>query len=203
MIISKARGSYLDNNAGGDGLAGRVIRFFSRNARNYDKGRRGENIIVDALQPLDNSCHLINDVTLPSSKGNIDHIILTPKGVFVIETKHWEGNIVCNRDEWHRRYKKGFFSTKEFDAGSPSKQVKRNAFNLSKLIETRLFHNTYKIWIEGLVVFTNPGVNLELYEPSVTILRSHELYNYLINLKNTEHLSDNDIRSIADFVVNL
>jgi hypothetical protein len=78
-----------------------------------------------------------------------------------------------------------------------------NAFNLSKLIETRLFHNTFKVWVDGLVVFTNPRVHLELHELSITVLKAQELYNYRINLKQISQLSNNDIRSIANFVANL
>jgi hypothetical protein len=203
MIILKKRGTYLDDKSGGNGLKGTIIRFLSKDARNCDKGRRGEDAIVEVLQALNDSCYIINDITLPASRGNIDHVLLTPKGIFAIETKHWEGDIVCNGDEWHRRYHKGFFSTKNYDSGSPSRQVKMNAFNLSKLIETRLFHDTFRVWVDGLVVFTNPRVHLELYDPSITVLKSQELYNYLINLKQIARLSSNDIRSIANFVADL
>ena len=175
MIILKERGAYLDDKSGGDGLTGGIIRLFSKDARNYDKGRCGEDTITNMLQGLDDSCYLINDVILPSSRGNIDHVLLTPKGIFAIETKHWDGEIICHGDEWFRRYQKGFFSSKEYEMGSPSRQVKRNAFNLSSLIKSEVFHNTFKIWVERLVVFTHPNVQLELNEPTVTILEANEL----------------------------
>ena len=200
MIVLKKRSDYLDDKSGGDGLKGTIIRIFSKNARNCDKGRHGEDSIVEVLQSLDDYCYLINDIILPSSRGNIDHVPLTPKGIFAIETKNWEGEIICHGDEWHRRYHKGFFSSKDFDSGSPSRQVKTSAFNLSKLIETRLFHSAFRIWVDGLVVFTNPGVHLELHDPSITVLRINELYNYLINLRQMEKLSKKDIESIAKFI---
>jgi hypothetical protein len=139
MIILKKRGTYLDDKSSGNGLKGTIIRFLSKDARNCDKGRRGEDAIVEVLQALNNSCYLINDIVLPLSRGNIDQVLLTPKGIFAIETKHWKGEIVYNGDEWHRRYHKGFFSTRNYDSGSPCRQVKMNALNPSKLIETRLF----------------------------------------------------------------
>jgi hypothetical protein len=43
-----------------------------------------------------------------------------------------DGEIICHGDEWHRRYHKSLFSTKDFDAGSPGRQVKMNAINLSQ-----------------------------------------------------------------------
>jgi hypothetical protein len=203
MIVLKGRGNYLVDKSGGDGLKGSITRLFSKDARNCNKGRRGEDIIVDVLQRRDDSHYLINDVILPSSRGNIDHVLLTPKGIFVIETKHWDGEIICHGDEWHRRYRKGLFSAKDFDAGSPSRQVKMNAINLSRLIEARLFHDTFRIWVEGLVVFTNPRVRLKLHEPSVAVLRVDDLYDYIINLKNIMEFSKNDLKSIGKFIADL
>lgn len=201
MVVLKGRGNYLDDKSGGDGLKGSIIRLFSKDARNCNKGRRGEDVIVNVLQRLDDSHYLINDVTLPSSRSNIDHVLLTPNGIFAIETKHWEGEIICHGDEWHRRYRKGLFSAKDFDAGSPSRQVKMNAINLSRLIESRLFHNTFRIWVEGLVVFTNSGVRLELREPSVTVLRAEDMCDYVINIENMIELSKRDVESIGRFLV--
>jgi len=83
---------------------------------------------------------------------------------------------------------------------SPSRQVKRNAFNLSKLIKSKMFHNTFQLWVEGLVVFTHPNVHLELNEPSVTILKSNELFNYIINFRQTSKLSKSDLQSIGNFI---
>ena len=203
MIVLKGRSTYLDDKSGGDGLKGSIIRLFSKDARNCNKGRRGEDTIVDVLQRLDDSHYLINDVILPSSRGNVDHVLLTPKGIFAMETKHWEGEIICHGDEWHRRYHKGLFSTKYFDAGSPSRQVKMNAINLSRLIESRLFHNTFRIWVEGLVIFTNPRVRLKLHEPSVAVLRAEDLYDYIINFRKMTELSKNDLKSIGKFIADL
>jgi len=203
MIILKKRSAYLDNKSGGDGLTGGIIRLFSKDARNCNKGRCGEDIIINMLQGLDDSCYLINDVILPSSRGNIDHVLLTPKGIFAVETKHWDGMIICQGDEWLRRYQKGFFSRKDFEMGSPSRQVKRNAFNLSTLIKSDVFHNTFKVWVEGLVVFTHPNVHLEINEPSVTILKANELFNYIANFRQMSDLSRNDLQLIGNFIANI
>ncbi len=75
-----------------------------------------------------------------------------------------------------------------------------NAINLSRLVESRLFHNTFRIWVEGLVVFTNPKVRLKLHEPSVAVLRAKDLYDYIINFKEMNELSKNDLKSIGKFI---
>src|SRR5665648_56421 len=46
------------------------------------------------------SYHLLNNVTLPLSDGTtqIDHVLVSTKGIFVIETKHYTGWIFASRE---------------------------------------------------------------------------------------------------------
>lgn len=203
MIILKKRGDYLDKKSGGDGWVGRIIRFFSKRARDHNKGRLGEDIVINTLKSLNDSNYLVNDVILPSSWGNIDHVLLTPKGIFAIETKHWAGTIICHGDEWVQRKQKGLFFHKDYETDSPSKQVKKNAVNLSKLIKSEVFHDTFSVWVEGLVVFTKPGLHLELNEPSVKILKADKLFNYVVNLRPVSNLSKKDLESIGNFIAKI
>jgi len=85
-------------------------------SRNWRKGILGEKRVVEALTPLDDSYVLINDVVTPGGKGNIDHILIGPNGVFVIETKNYSGEVTCKQDSWYK------YSS--FPIRSPSKQVK-------------------------------------------------------------------------------
>ena len=71
---------------------------FLKSYLNYDQGLRGEQITIEALQDLPDSYSLINDVKLPDGYGNIDHIVLGRNGIFIIETKNFEGEIRCEGD---------------------------------------------------------------------------------------------------------
>jgi hypothetical protein len=204
MIILKKRGPYLDKRSGGNGLLGKIKRLFLKEARDCYKGRIGEDTVIKILKGLDDSCYLVNDIVLPSSKGNIDHVLLTTKGIFAIETKHWDGKIVCNGDKWRIRSKKVFFCSKDFRTnGSPSRQAISNAFKLSEFIKSELFHGNFKVWVEGLVVFTNPNATIELKDTSVRILRSSELIDHIKNYRSRGYLSDGDLQSIGNFIANL
>lgn len=58
------------------------------------KGWIGERRVRGALSSLDeNTYHVLNDVTLPAEDGTtqIDHVVVSPYGVFVIETKNMQG----------------------------------------------------------------------------------------------------------------
>jgi hypothetical protein len=83
--------------------AGRVARFLTklgptyerrlRSAEHWGKGAEGERLTAKALQPLEaDGWVLLNDLPLPGSKlANIDHVLIGPPGVFVIETKNYKG----------------------------------------------------------------------------------------------------------------
>ena len=81
-------------------------------------GLNGERqVIANISDKLGNEHSLFNDVMPRDGKagGNIDHIIVGPRGVFVIETKNLQNPISVHGDNW-----KGLKQ-------SPSMQAKNNA----------------------------------------------------------------------------
>lgn len=89
-----------------------VSLFFFAKYRGFRKGFEGENLVTDCLKNLDDSYYIINDIRL--RHGNIDHIVLGPNGIFVIETKNYDGEITCNGDIWIKKilYKKRMGGTR-------------------------------------------------------------------------------------------
>ena len=67
------------------------------------KGRIGEAFVNRILSNLDQEKYTIfHDVYVPSKDGKItqiDHIVTSPSGIYVIETKHFEGWIFGNEDQ--------------------------------------------------------------------------------------------------------
>jgi membrane protein implicated in regulation of membrane protease activity len=62
-----------------------IIRF-RRDRRNWLNGMRGEMASAQALDRLRaQGCEVFHDV--PGERGNIDHVVVTPNGVFAVETK--------------------------------------------------------------------------------------------------------------------
>jgi len=56
--------------------------------RNHILGRDGERVVGQLLEELRaDGAVVFHDIN--TSKGNIDHIIVSPKGVFTVETKTW------------------------------------------------------------------------------------------------------------------
>ncbi len=79
----------------------------TREYRSELKGYYGELIVMDTLQQLSDDYYVISDVRITRESGHrfdgrmlksarVDHIVIGPKGVYCIETKHW--NSVKNKD---------------------------------------------------------------------------------------------------------
>jgi hypothetical protein len=77
-----------------------AIRDEPQDIQNWAKGADGERRLGRALNDLaEGSAHVrvLHDRRRPRSTANIDHIVVAPRGVFVIDTKFYKGR-VANRD---------------------------------------------------------------------------------------------------------
>jgi hypothetical protein len=170
---------------------------FLRKYRTFKFGYEGEKQVTETLtSALSDDFHLINDVTLPPYyRGNIDHIILSPRGIFAIETKNHSGKITCYGDEWLIQYrgknKGGTEREFNFTFGSPSVQARNNAFRIKKVIELIEPLTFKKIWVQGIVVLSNNNSELIPNElpDSVEVKKINELPNYLKNYAKGKQLS--------------
>ncbi len=62
----------------------------------YGGGWEGEEQVINLLSSkLSDDFLLLNSLYLRGGVGDIDHVVLSPGGIFVLETKNWSGNIVC------------------------------------------------------------------------------------------------------------
>jgi len=180
----------------------KIYKKSSKNVDAYRKGIAGEQTVINALKNLDDNFYLINDITLQQPYGNIDHILLGPNGIFVIETKNYRGNIECNGDEWHRLYKnrKG---PKDFIMTSPSKQVKRNAVDLKNFLNNAAdtVKNKSYIFINAILVFTDPEIHLKLNNPTVPVLKAKELHDYINDFKTNNLFTIDELESTAKLII--
>lgn len=76
---------------------------------NWNKGIRGEQIVANYLNKLPADYSVFNDVKFPGSYGNLDHIVIGPNGIFVIET-NYKGFYIVKDKEWF--YKTGRYTKK-------------------------------------------------------------------------------------------
>lgn len=63
-----------------------------QSTRAWARGSEGEQELANALAGVE-SIRVLHDRRVPGTRGNIDHIVVAPGGVFVIDAKRYEGTI--------------------------------------------------------------------------------------------------------------
>ena len=165
--------------------------FYLRRYRIYGGGLAGETQVAKLLSStLSDNYWLINGLYLHNGGGDIDHVVLGPGGIFVLETKNWSGTVSCDGDEWQRTGRGNFKS-------SPSRQVKRNAAAIKNIIDSSGAFGSLGISVEGIVVFTNNHATLHINNPTVPkILRLPQLANYITTHGNHGRYSSQQLEEI-------
>lgn len=86
----------------GDDRARDIRRRMARlenQALRIEAGSLGEKRTAQALNPRSgDGWSVFHDLAVPGSKANIDHLVITPCGVFVVDSKNWRGSIWQGRD---------------------------------------------------------------------------------------------------------
>ena len=161
--------------------------------RSYQQGFEGEKQVTKVLSStLSDDYFLINDVQLvEGKKSNIDHIVLGPTGIFVLETKNHSGKIICYEDSWT-----GI-------GQNPFTQARVNASRVHKVIKASGNFESKLPWIQAVAVFANKKVELDRRKaPSnVRVLKIDELTNYIT--QETTCLSAQEIELISKEILNV
>lgn len=71
-----------------------AIREEPQSTTSWAKGARGERVVGERLDALsEDGVIALHDRRKPRSKGNIDHIAITPTGIHVIDAKQYKGRL--------------------------------------------------------------------------------------------------------------
>ena len=123
---------------------------------NKMKGVLGEYRVSRRLNKLASRYEgkVFNDVIIPGDNNRtsqIDHILITPYGVYVIETKNVAGKIYGKEDDQYWTQSLAFGRTKN-KLYNPVKQNFTHIYRLKELLET-------KVHLESIVVFINADIS--------------------------------------------
>jgi nuclease-like protein/TadE-like protein len=147
---------------------------------------------------------LVNGLKLPRGAGDIDHLVVGPTGVFLLETKTMAGRIVCAPDGTWRRTKVGRAGT-HYTAyiGDPAAQVQRNIFAVRDCLRRQvpaLFRGT-PLWIEGLVVFPHPRTELAAEHSRVPAVRLDEAVPRICLHVPQRSLQPDEVEVVVEFLL--
>ncbi len=146
----------------------------------WKSGLTGEKRVEKNLfDKLTDEYSIFNNVLLrdPKKRGDIDHIIVGPTGIYIIETKNNQGKISFNGFLW-----KGV-------KGSPSQQARDNMFRVKDVLKNCPVFRNKNLFLEHVVLFSNPNAE-------ISISREPEYGCKVI------HFETNSDNILADFITN-
>lgn len=151
------------------GAHGLRVRQNAREDRIVEAGLRGETEVTRRLhEALDRTHYLFNDVRLTVGRARVqmDHLVICPRGVFVIETKNWRGRLVgeVGGDQWQQIRKPGQAPVR---VSNPVRQVQRQAAMLEAALGRAGFDG---VPITPFVVFLSTATTIEVDSPDVPLL---------------------------------
>jgi len=79
----------------------------SEQARSWQRGAQRERRTARLLDRLTRDGYVVfHDLAVPESPANVDHLVIGPTGVFVIDSKQWTGGVHQGADglAWHNHH---------------------------------------------------------------------------------------------------
>jgi hypothetical protein len=165
-------------------------------ANRWVKEPRADQTLVKVLKGLDDRYQLYSYI-VPAP-----HVLLAPFGLCVVNPKDQGGKIRCQGERW--RYQAGwrrvilrFFGQEGL--GNPTKEVRAEVKRLRRFLAQRLPDE--EVPIEGVVVFTNPQVELETENPAVPVLDGKQFKLFLRDLSKERPIPGSQRKQLAEILV--
>ena len=158
------------------------------------KGSVGEFKVNTRLNFLGNEYISLNDILIKSSNGNtsqIDELVLSEYGIFIIETKNYKGWIFGN--EKSENWTQVIFKEKH-TFRNPIKQNWSHVYALKNVLSE--FPNIHYF---PIVVFTGDAT-LKGIESTVPVIYSNRLKSTIKNLSSEKFLSQTEVEKIKSIL---
>lgn len=164
-----------------------LIEMARSRLRRARQGRLGQRLVTDLFHRLPDTHYVVNDVVLPGVGGNIDHVVIGPCGVVVIETKWLAGTVQCDGDDWYVNGRR---------RGSVSAQVNRGAAAVREFLMDR--HPELRPGdVNAITVFTHPLCRLKISGAGGTVVRYAELTQVLHDMGASSRIPPQVARRLA------
>jgi Nuclease-related domain len=167
-----------------------------RSLRRTTKGIRGETAVAELLRSLPDDYFLLNDVVLPGHPGNIDHVVVGPCGVLVIETKNFSGSVESRGNAW-------FVNGRRFR--SISKQANHGAIAVRETL-SRLhpdLEGSVLRYVDSIAVFTNPSSRVGVDRAKTIVARYSQLLDVILAIARRKRVPPAVAARLAESLINL
>ena len=150
----------------------------------YFKGARGEESVAALLSALPSGYHVFHDVACGES-GGIDHVVVGPRGLFVIETKCWSGKVTVEEG--------AVLFNGMLPSRSPIAQVRASAHALAAFLSKRL--DAVPACVPIVCFASNTLVTASVKQDDTVVCNATVLLALLT--AHTGHVSPDDIERIV------
>jgi len=165
----------------------RQLEELSKQRKDMRKGAAGEISVGNRLANFPDAFRVLNDLTTPF--GNLDHVVVGPTGVFVLDTKNWRGvvsadgrgELLCNGMPTDKPYVR-HFTARVMDV---KEKVKFLAQGLDPFFQP---------------VFVFPSARVDANwgtTKSVHCIRDEQLFDYIVESKKGKKLTKEEVDKIA------
>ena len=192
-----------------------LLIFFRKKLTTIIVGWAGEHWVKKALKKLPSSNYkILNDIMIRTSTGTcqIDHLVLSPYGIFVIETKQYNGHITGDKydKKWIMRTKSGRTYYYENPIRQNYGHVKSicellnldesKVFNIvcipSRYVKLKIKHDgeltTYGTIVERITSFQNVAIdNVEQIEQTILANKNQRKEHVKVVKNNIQEFNSN------------
>lgn len=171
----------------------------------FRAGVLGESRALKVLKTLPDTYHIFSNVTIDQKigeekkKSELDHLVVGPSGIFVIEVKNHYGKITGTADDHHWQQKKSGKQGGVIEGTlyNPTKQVSTHVFRLSKKLQHLGVHS----WVQGVVFFSNISVDLDVRTKTIPVYHDDEkLLIFILKYKNDKPVTAEDQEKILEYI---
>ena len=162
-------------------------------------GKAGEKRVARKLDWLPKEYIILNDIMLPTQYGTtqIDHVVVSPYGIFVIETKNYKGWIFGH--EYSEEWKQSLLGKKRFWGWSSEQHKFRNPIRQNQAHTRAIKRITSEVGefpIIPIVVFSDKA-DLKITTPNHIVVNWSSLRS-AIKQYDTPCIPDDDIKKIIN-----
>jgi len=171
----------------------RKLNTLERERMQMRKGATGETVVAITLGDLPEGYRVIHDLTTPS--GNLDHVVIGPTGVFIIETKNWRGVVAADGNE------ELMLNGKPTDKRCVSQLIGRM---MGTRDEIKLLAPDLNPYFLALFVFTSARVDANWGTTGKALcLRDNQLFDFIVDEKRNKKLTRQEVDILAQAFLKL
>lgn len=154
------------------------------------RGEKGEQAVADVLSSIKEYHILLNDITFVNARSGmshqIDHILIHPSGVFLIETKNYYGTVTVEDNDWYK-----VIRGKKIRITSPLSQNKSHVISLYRATKGA-------VSAIGVVVYVK---NNAPYLPDENVINLKDLLLFIECCPYPKNYQSKDIDALAKTII--